>query len=494
MNPRSLRSRLVLWHALWLALVFLVTGTLIYFAVGRYLEHNRAQSERARAQRVAALVSRMQGAPPGRCAAEITADFAPEASERFIRVFRFNGAVLYQSGLPRDDSFDPAQIGPPPHTPGIRRAKLSGGAELILVTVPVGGPATVPATPTLSATGSATEAPSSLALAKEDSPLLVEVGESLAPAFTELHRLLLALALGFAMVTTVALAGGYVLVGRALRPVLEITRRAEGITSRNLAERLPVPTTADEFAQLSGALNRMIARLDEAFQHNRRFLADASHELRTPLTILHSELEALVQRQGAPDQTDDSLRNLLEEVQRLAGIVENLFALSRLDAGLAAAVTTQFDFAKLAATTAEQMCLLAEDKGVSITCQTPSPVILEGDRGRFKQIIVNLLDNAIKYTPPGGSVTLTVREHQHHAICEVTDNGIGIPAAALPRVFERFYRVDPARNREHGGAGLGLAIVKAICTAHSGRVEVESTEGRGSCFRVTLPLPGQPKT
>jgi len=336
---------------------------------------------------------------------------------------------------------------------------------------------------------------SAMAPVTAETPFLVETGESLAPALTELHRLLLALALGFLMVTVVALAGGYVLMDRALQPVAEITRRAEGITSRNLSERLPVPPTGDEFEQLSEALNRMIARLDEAFQHNRRFLADASHELRTPLTILHSELEALVLRQGTHpelNETNESMGNLLEEVQRLARIVENLFALSRLDAGLAVTASSHFDLAKLAATTAEQMCLLAEDKGVTITCQTPAPVFLEGDRGRFKQVIVNLLDNAIKYTPSGGAVTLAVREHNHEAVCEVSDNGIGIPAAALPHVFDRFFRVDQARSRELGGAGIGLSIVKAICTAHNGRVEVQSTEGCGSCFRVSLPLAGKP--
>jgi signal transduction histidine kinase len=204
---------------------------------------------------------------------------------------------------------------------------------------------------------------------------------------------------------------------------------------------------------------------------------------------LRSELEALVQRRGADAEPDAAMVNLLEEVQRLAGIVENLFALSRLEAGLAQTPTVSFDLARLAATTAEQMCLLAEDKGVTITCETPAPVMLEGDRGRFKQVIVNLLDNAIKYTPPGGAITLSVRAHNGAVVCEVSDNGVGIPAAALPHVFDRFYRVDPARNREQGGAGLGLAIVKAICAAHNGRVEVTSTEGAGSCFRVFLPPP-----
>jgi heavy metal sensor kinase len=465
MNTRSLRFRLVTWYALWLGVVFLTTGALIYLGVGRYLEGNVAQADLSRAKRVSTLVARLGNAPADRYATEISADFAPEASGRFIRIIRANGPVLYESGRPLDDSFDPSTISPPPDSPGIRREKLPAGPEMDLVTV---------------AAGSA-----------GNPQFLVETGESLAPVRTELRRLLGALFLGFVIVTGVALTGGSVLVRRALRPVEEITRSAEGITSRHLGERLPVPPTGDEFEHLSQALNRMIARLDEAFQHNRRFLADASHELRTPLTILRSELEAMVQRPELEAELQGTLDNLLAEVERLARIVENLLALSRLDAGLLPADAAPFDLAKLVTTTAEQMCLLAEDKGVKITCQTPAPVWVEGDQGKFKQVIVNLLDNAINYTQSGGLVTLAVREAGGEVVCEVSDNGIGIPAVALPHVFDRFFRVDQARNRELGGAGIGLSIVKAICAAHNGRVEVESAEGRGSCFRVHLPRPAQ---
>ena len=466
MNTRSLRVRLVLWYALWLGVVFTATGALLYLGVGEYLERNLAKSELSRANRVAMLVDRLGNVPPLRYTAEITADFAPEASGRYIRITRADGAMVYQSGAPHDQSFNPSQIAPPPQTPGIRREKLASGVAMEIAAVTAGSAGA--------------------------GKFMVEAGESLAPALTELHRLLFLLALGFGVVTAVALAGGYVLVRRALRPVEAITRRAEGITSRNLSERLPLAQTGDEFEHLSLALNRMIARLDETFQHNRRFLADASHELRTPLAILRGELEAMVQRPDINPEWLATLDDLLEEVQRLARIVENLFALSRLDAGLAAAASSHFDLARLAAVTAEQMCLLAEDKGVKITCQTPAPVFLEGDQGRFKQVIVNLLDNAIKYTPAGGAVTLAVKASRGEAVCEVTDNGIGIPAAAIPHVFDRFFRVDQARTRELGGAGIGLSIVKAICAAHNGRVEVESTEGHGSCFRVCLPLPAKP--
>jgi signal transduction histidine kinase len=182
------------------------------------------------------------------------------------------------------------------------------------------------------------------------------------------------------------------------------------------------------------------------------------------------------------------LGSLLEEVDRLAKVVEGLLMLSRLDAGEAQGEWVQVDLANLTVSTADQMNLLAEDKEISIGCITPEPVLVQGDRTRLKQVIVNLLDNAIKYTPKGGDISLRVQAQDDQAILVVQDNGIGIPAASLPHVFERFFRADQARSREIGGAGLGLAIVHSICAAHRGRVEVESTEGKGSRFKVILPL------
>jgi len=234
----------------------------------------------------------------------------------------------------------------------------------------------------------------------------------------------------------------------------------------------------------------MIARLDEALQHNRRFLADASHELRTPLTILHGGLETMIRWEGLSLEMQGALANMLEEVERLVRIVETLIALSRIETGSAHAEHTQIDLSQLAAATTDQMALLAEDKRQQLSFHVPAPVLVEGDRSRLKQVIVNLLDNAIKYTPQGGRVQLTVKTSLNEAVCEVSDTGVGIPAEAIPRIFDRFYRVDAARSREGGGAGIGLSIVKVICAAHGGRVEVESEVGKGSCFRACLPLAG----
>lgn len=274
----------------------------------------------------------------------------------------------------------------------------------------------------------------------------------------------------------------------ALRPVDRMARKAELITQHNLSERLPVVRTGDELERLAESLNHMIIRLEDAFSNSKRFVADASHELRTPLTILRGELENLAQDPRISPELADRLGSLLEETERLSKIVEGLFALSRLDAGEAQVEWVQFDLAALASATAEQMSLLAEDKKITVTREIEQPVLVEGDRARLKQVVVNLLDNAITYTSEGGEIWIKVRADDGHAVLEVADTGIGIPADALPRVFDRFFRVDESRSRYSDGAGLGLAIVKSICNANGGEIEVESRVGRGSSFRVKLPL------
>ena len=457
MNPRSLRYRLVLWYAAWLAAVFVVAGVLLDIGLRHYAEKNLGNNQVRRAERIAALLRRAPLASGRDLAAAITENFAPEASGRFVRVSRGDGSVLYQSGAPGDRSFDAAAIAPPPRAVGRRRERQDDGTDVVIAAVAV--------TP----------------------DLLVETGESLAPALSEMRRLLVSLAIGFAVLGAVALGGSVVLLRRALRPVEEITGSAERISSRNLGERLPVPPSGDEFEHLSKALNRMIERLDHAFQHNRRFLADASHELRTPLTVLRGELEAMVRREDLAPDVRDTVGNLLDEVARLARLVENLFALSRLDAGEGHAEHARFDFAKLVATTSEQMCLLAEDKGLRLTCEAPAPVTVEGDPARIKQVVVNLLDNAIKYTPAGGAITLRWWTDEQGGHFSVTDTGPGISEEHLPRLTERFYRVDAGRARDAGGSGLGLAIVRHVLQRHGATLKVESVEGRGSTFSCHFP-------
>jgi heavy metal sensor kinase len=466
MNLRSISFRLVAWYAGLLAGIFLLLCALSYLDVRHFLEKNLRETQARRARQIAntLLVHVKQTGEP--FVARQTQDwYSPEINDRFIRITRGDGTLIYASDAPKDASFDPAEVSVFPattETESYRKLKLSGGKTLIVA---------------------------ALNFKSSGNPIyLVEFGELLDPVETLLNHLFLQLALGLPLAVVIIAAGGYLLVRRALMPVEQITRAAERITQFNLSERLPVAQTGDELERLSISLNRMITRLDDAFQNSKRFVADASHDLRTPLTILRGELENFAEDARLDLEMRERAASLLEEVVHLGKIVEQLFTLSRLDAGEAQTEWTRFDLTELAKTTAEQMNLLAEDKGIAIACDVRQPLLVQGNRVRLKQVVVNLLDNAIKYTPAKGAIQLRVHGVNGHAVLEVQDNGIGIPPDALPHVFERFYRVDPARSADSESAGLGLAIVKAICIAHGAEAEAQSAVGRGSCFRVKFPL------
>lgn len=466
MNSRSISFRLVVWYAGLLALIVLVLSALLYLDLRHFLENDVRQAQSRRAHQVAAaLLAHVKQSGEAYVASQTKDWYEPEINNRFIRITRADGSILYASGPPKDGSFDPAEVPilrPSGNAEVSRKFKLSGGHNLLVVVLPFQSPG--------------------------DSPYLVVFGELLNPVETMLNHLFLQLAFGLPLAVVIIAGGGFVLLRRALTPVEQITRAAERITQHNLSERLPVAQTGDELERLSVALNRMIARLDEAFQNSKRFVADASHDLRTPLTILRGELESFAEDSRLTAELRERAATMLEEALHLSKIVEQLFMLSRLDAGEAQTEWTRFDLAELAKTTADQMSLLAEDKGISISCDTDQPMPVEGDRVRLKQVVVNLLDNAIKYTPQKGAIQLRVHGLNGHAVLEVQDNGIGIPPEALPHVFDRFYRVDQTRSGEAESAGLGLAIVKSICTAHAAEVEAQSRFGNGSCFRVKLNL------
>jgi heavy metal sensor kinase len=470
MNTRSLRFQLIGWYAVVLTGCFALVAAATYLALQKSLVGALKENQLRRARQVSELVrEEIEHQGEGKIGSEVEVRYTPGLNDRFVRISQRDGATLYLSKRPTNQSFDPAVI-PPPIWPknneAARQVALVGGRKLLLtahVTQMAGGKA-----------------------------FLIETGAPMDGVQADLRKWLLFLAAMLPVVLAIALGGGSVLVKRALLPVDRIAASAQRITSQNLSERLPAPQTGDELERLSMALNRMIDRLDSAFRYSRRFVADASHELRTPLAVLQGELETLVQQPQLTSEWRDRVGSALEEVDRLAQIVEGLFAISRLDAGEAAAEWVPLDLAQLATATADQMSLLAEDKDIKVSCETLSGVWVEGDRARLKQIVVNLLDNAIKYTPKGGTIVLKVARNERKAVLEVADNGIGIPPEAIPRVFERFFRVDHARSREEGGAGLGLSIVKSICSAHQGRVEVSSEPGNGSRFRVELPAISTP--
>ena len=284
-----------------------------------------------------------------------------------------------------------------------------------------------------------------------------------------------------------AAAGGYWLSRRALAPVDRITATARVIGAQSLAQRLDVAPTDDELARLSQTLNEMIARLETAFQKITRFTADASHELRTPLAVMRTTAEVALRAPAGGEQRA-ALEQIVAEIERTSQLVENLLLIAKADSGAAELSKRPIDLVDAVREACTEAEVLARVKGLELTTQLPANGIsVHGDRDALRRLFLILLDNAVKYTPAGGSLTVAVRAHDGGVVGTVQDSGIGIAPEHLPHVFDRFYRVDRARSRADGGAGLGLAIGRWIAEAHGGRITVESDSSRGSAFHVHLP-------
>ncbi len=308
----------------------------------------------------------------------------------------------------------------------------------------------------------------------------------------ELGRLLTVLAIAGPVALVFSGGVSYLLARAALSPVGRLRRLAREVTADRLDRRLEVANPGDELGGLALTINEMIARLERSFAEVRRFTADASHELRTPLTAIRAEAEVALGRPGMPAEQQALLGSILEECERLGRLTDQLLALSREDAGVAPYTREPLDLTALVAGVVETMRPLAEAKGLRLLNHGNGPVPVRGDPGRLRQVVFNLLDNAIKYTPAGGEVEARVEARGEAAFVSVRDTGVGIPPEHLPRVFDRFYRVDKARSREIGGTGLGLSIARSIVTTHSGTIELNSTLGRGTDCTVRLPLDPRP--
>ncbi|MDA1013779.1 MAG: heavy metal sensor histidine kinase [Planctomycetota bacterium] len=285
------------------------------------------------------------------------------------------------------------------------------------------------------------------------------------------------------------LAGGigYALARRALAPVERIRQATDEITAEQLSRRLDAPNPSDELGRLAQTINAMIARLEQSFAEVRRFTADASHELRTPISVIRAEVEVAMHQPPDAEEFQTLAGSILEECEHLTKLTNQLLTLSREDAGLVLLESEPVDLARLVADATQMMRPLAEAKEQTLTLDRRTAAVVTGDADRLREVLYNLLDNAIKYTPSEGRIEVTVTDQSGMIAVAVRDTGIGIDADHLPRVFDRFYRVDKSRSREAGGTGLGLSIVQSIVAAHGGRVDIASTPGDGTTCTVLLP-------
>jgi heavy metal sensor kinase len=441
--PSSLRARLLVWYTAVLLVVLSTFAALAVWSIWRSSVRDLDARLYPLAARLAAAVEADEaGRYEVNLAEASLAEFGDADDAPYYAIWTGDGTLI-----DRSDPFVDAAV---PVAPG---ARVRDGRREVIVRA--GGGA------------------------------IVLVGRSLAGAAANAWSATAAMGIGAGAALVVAFLGGWLLLGRALAPIGRIAATAEAMSESNLGLRIDVSST-DELGRVAAALNRAFDRLQEAFERQTRFTADASHELRTPLASQMAELEWALSRPRSSEEYEGSLKVALRAAQRMRTVVEGLLTLARADAGAAPLRREPVDLSALVQDVVAGAGASADARGMSLHVEGGG-VVVDGDPDRLRELVSNLVGNAVQYGASGDRVVCATSSAGDHVVLEVRDTGPGIDAADLPHVFERFYRANKARSRAAGGAGLGLAISKWIAESHGGRIRCESAVGHGTTFTVELP-------
>jgi two-component system, OmpR family, heavy metal sensor histidine kinase CusS len=453
----SIRWRLTLWYGAVLSVILLSFCGAVYLLTEHHLLALTDATLREELDELASEVSR----------AESLADLKAHLSLRFPDQ---EGYQLQVATLEGEPLFRSAGIGPSglPH-PVALRAESSA-----------------PAYESVNLNGHRPARLSSRVIMGPTSSLVIQAAVTLAPNVRAMRELLAVFLTIGPVALASTLAGGFWLAWKALSPVDRMASTAAEITATRLDRRLAEPEAKDELGYLAQTFNSMIARLQRSFEEVRRFTADAAHELRTPLAAMRTEAEVALRSPRSAERDARVLENLLEEIDRLTRLVSTLLFLTREGTGVNHFVPVRLD--EIVSVVCEHMKVAAREKGLDLVVKRADVCLVSGNDDRLRQLFFNLLDNAIKYSQPGGMVAVEIEAQNGQATVAVTDTGIGIAAEHLPHVFDRFYRVDRSRSSETEGAGLGLAICHSIAEAHAGRIEINSSLGSGTRVNVVIPL------
>jgi heavy metal sensor kinase len=454
---RTLRARFALWTAGLFLIVLAVFGVYVYAAMARGLYTTLDNSLALNASQVTTSLNVENGKL---ILTDSLAEHQEYASENdqdtIIRIVSLDGKLLQASG-------------PPVSLPLPEKTDTRSPSILTWID---------PASNDTLRVYSAPVTDNNLSVA------LVQVARSPDNEQETLQQLLITLLLGIPMLVAAAGVSGYFLAARALSPIDTITRTARRISAEDLSARLDLPATDDEVGRLAETFDAMLARLDDAFQRERQFTADASHELRTPLAAMQAILNVIREERRSPEDYEQALDDLTEETNRLRTLTEDLLQLARGE-NRQIAILQNVDLTTLLQDIGDSLRPLTESRGLALDFAVSDGLILSGDRDALIRLIVNLLDNAIKYTPQGRITLTAIQESIGNVKITITDTGVGIADEHLSHIFDRFYRVD--RSRSSGGAGLGLAIASEIVQAHGGIIEVSSRVGEGTTFILRLP-------
>lgn len=454
-SAASIRARLTAWYSVAMALMLAVYAAATFVAVRHeFLEqlddelHDDFESAR----------SFLAPAPDGRIAWSGDPRHDGDADgDRRIDVWSAGGEPIYRSGA--SPARRPAALATPAAQPLYASDAANGARWRTLTGTAVVGGRTV----------------------------VLRVARSEDHVRRQLWEVLTVLVFGLPLIVALAGVGGYVLARRALAPIDHLASAAHRITAARLHERLSVANPHDEIGRLAAVINETFARLESSFEQLRRFTADASHELRTPLSVVRGLAEVGLDRTRTPAEYKDAMGSILEEVDRLTHLVDTLLRLSHGDAGTVRLSREPVDLGQLARDVTSSLGILAEERAQRLAIDAADGVAVSADRLVLREALMNVVDNAIKYSPPASTITLRVRAGGDDAVLTVADQGPGIPVDLRERIFDRFFRLDEGRSRDSGGTGLGLAIAKWAVEANGGRISVEDGDRGGALVRIVLP-------
>lgn len=457
MRGMTIGWRLTLWYGAILAVSLIMLGGFVYVTFSRNL---LAEIDRALDEELAEITMEVTAAPDAATRDAQLQKYFGRHEFYAIQVSRPDGAVIFSSHDIDDDPLYVPKLGEQPGTQLTEDVNLDDAIPFRM---------------------------SSRVVTSFDGPVVVQAADSLSLYYRERRQLLTVMLATAPVVLLTAAIGGVWLSRRALAPVDRMTRAAVEISATHLDRRVEAATSEDELGRLALAFNAMIERLQKSFVEMQRFTADAAHELRTPLAVLRSEAEVALRAPRTDAEYRQVLESQLEEIDRLTRLADQLLFLCREDAEPSPPPPEPVRVDSLLQSVGDQMQSSAEAKGLSLNVDPVPDCCVAIDADRLRRLFVNLVDNAIKYTPHGGDVRITGRRENGTIEILVTDTGPGIAASHLPHLFERFYRVDPAR-RGTEGTGLGLAICRSIVERHHGSIRLDSAPGRGTTVRIELPV------
>jgi heavy metal sensor kinase len=465
---RTLRARFALWVAMLLLAALAVFGAYLYVSLARSLAAAIDEALEFNAAQAMAAVDRENNQVTFADSIPTEEDAASEWRERGFTIWIYDrsGTLIQAFGHYRSL----------PAVPGAIAAAQQQRTAFVTVTEPKAGDTIRIYTAPMIDQG--------------ELIAIIQVAHNLDTLQETLNRLLKALLLGAPLLAITAALGSYFLVARALRPIDQLTHTAHRISAENLSARLALPATDDEVGRLATTFDEMLTRLQAAFQREHQFTADASHELRTPLAAMQTILSVVRERPRTPADYEHALDDLVYETERLRALVENLLRLARSDQQSAAS-RTPIHLSTLLNNVSEAFAPLAESKGLTFTATISAGLTVVGDEDSLIRLVVNLLENAVKYTDTG-AITFTAQRSAQEIMITIADTGMGIDAAHLPHIFERFYRAEQSRTSQ--GAGLGLAIAQEIAQAHGGHIAVSSAPGVGATFTLHLTSAAAPRS